>query len=62
MVYNDIHLKCYFKYYMFKVNRLYKGEKSVRILMISYQAKIKSHKLNSFFDPDEEEEELSKEE
>jgi hypothetical protein len=29
---------------------------------ISYQAKIKSHKLNSFFEPDEEEEEFSKEE
>jgi hypothetical protein len=29
--------------------------------MISYSAKIKSHKLSSFFDPEEEDEEVSKE-
>lgn len=29
--------------------------------MISYHAKIKSHKLMSFFDPEEEDEEVSRE-
>ncbi len=55
-----IHLLYLFLYFSGQ-SYLYTSTCKEKTTMISYSAKIKSHKLSSFFDPEEEDEEVSKE-